>query len=334
VNKILVITDNKQDQVNGVVVTYKNLKEQARADGYSIDFIDPSLFKGFSWPAYPEVKISFALGIKKHIEKINPDYIHIATEGPIGVAGKLYCDKREINYTTCYHTKFPEYVKRMHHIPESITWRYMRWFHKKSSSVFVPTRSMAEELSEHGFKNLTQWTRGVDRGHLWCEKEYNHPNDPIKVVCVGRVSKEKNLPVLLELQDQFNITIVGDGPARKELERKYTAANFVGYKHGRKLAEEYARADVFVFPSLTDTFGIVNIEALAMGTPVVGFNVTGPRDIVQTGLNGYVVSNEKDLAKAIRSAAELERDRVQQTSLTYTWERCWQIFKDNLVDRY
>ena len=208
----------------------------------------------------------------------------------------------------------------------------MRWFHKNSSCVLAPTHSMKKELIDIGFQNnIVTWTRGVDRGHLWSDTKYQHPNKTLKVLCVGRVSTEKNLPVLLKLENDFDITIVGDGPIKKSLEQKYRNVKFVGYKHGRKLAEEYAQADVFVFPSLTDTVGIVNIESMTLGTPVVAFDVTGPKDIIEQGTSGYLITNESELPDAIRQASKLDRQLVKKYSEQYTWQNSWDIFKESLV---
>jgi len=329
---ILVITDNLREQINGVVTTFKNIEKHAVLDGYCILYLDPGQFLHFSCPGYPEVKLSLPWQIGKKIEKISPDYIHIATEGPIGLCARLYLDQRGYRYNTSYHTKFPEFLKEIYHIPRSWTYAYVRWFHKHSGRVLTTTDTMVNDLIHHGFRgNIVSWTRGVDRETLstkikWSHNKYLHLN--LSVLYVGRVSKEKNLDDLCCLENEFDITIVGDGPYRNELEKKYSKVKFLGYQSGSDLADCYAQADVFCFPSRTDTFGIVIIESLSLGTPVAAYPVPGPIDILEQGTNGHMSEN---LALSIRIAANYNRDRVRESSEKWTWEHCWQIFKHNLI---
>jgi glycosyltransferase involved in cell wall biosynthesis len=329
-SKILVITDNLPDQVNGVVTTFKHLKRQAEKNGYQIEFIDPTGFPHCDALGYPEVKVSWPWGIGKKIKEINPDYIHIATEGPLGLAGRLWLDQQGWKYNTSYHTKFPEFLKEIYGIPLRWTYWYVRWFHKHSGRVLTTTKTMVNDLRSHGFNgDIKPWIRGVDRKELSPTVEHVKNSVPV-VLYAGRVSKEKNLEKLLELSNKYHVIIVGDGPDRLRLEKIYLKAEFVGYKKGTELANYYARADVFAFPSCTDTFGIVMIEATSQGTPVAAYPVQGPLDIVEQGINGYL---NQDLAIAIGLCLSLDRSAVKESSNKWTWEECWNIFHTNLISK-
>lgn len=330
--RILIVTDNLLDQVNGVVTTFTNIEKQALKNNYKVSYIDPSMFFYFSAIGYPEVKISLPFNIGKKIEKINPDYIHIATEGPVGLAARNYCNKKGYNYNTSYHTKFPEFLKKIYGIPESITYNYVRWFHKNSKKVLTTTQTMVDELKLHGFKpNVISWTRGVDKD-IFSDIERENSNY-YTILYVGRISKEKDIDDLCKIDYDildYKIQIVGDGPYRKELERKYPHVEFVGWKSGKDLAQYYRNADVLCFPSRTDTFGIVMIEAMTMGTPVAAYPVAGPIDVIEQGVTGFM---NEDLEDAIGVCLYLVRDTVEANSAKWTWETCWEIFKDNLVKK-
>jgi glycosyltransferase involved in cell wall biosynthesis len=329
---ILVVTDNTPDQINGVVTTFRNLETQARADGYEIQYIHPGLFCHVSCPGYPEVKLSWPGGLGKKIRDIAPDHVHIATEGPLGLAARLWLDRQSWRYNTSYHTRFPEFVREIYGIPTSITYRYLRWFHKHSGRVLTTTDTMVQELQAHGFDgDIRSWTRGVDRDDLMPSRAWSHPRQfgsRPRVLYVGRVSREKNLEALCELSQEFYIDIVGDGPYRAELEREYPQVHFLGYRRGSALADCYAQADVFAFPSRADTFGIVMIEAMSLGTPVAGYPVPGPQDVIEPGVTGYM---DEDLGRAIRLCLGLDRDRIRQDAERWTWHHCWSIFRDNLI---
>ena len=319
--RILIATDNTRDQINGVAITFKHLNAMSKLDGFEMHFIDPSKFPHYAFPSYPEVKLAFPYRLSRKIEDIRPDYIHIATEGPIGLATKLYCDRNGLRYNTSYHTKFPEYMKSLHRIPLSWTYAYLRWFHKHSGVVMTTTSSMTSLLVENGFDGrIVEWTRGVDTSQL----DGLRRNPDNSVLFVGRVSKEKNLEELLKHQDKYNIVIVGDGPDRKALEQKYTKAKFVGYKTGKELFQYYLNAAVFCFPSRTDTFGIVMVEAMSAGTPVAAFPVIGPIDVVEHGKTGFL---EEDLELAIDKCLTMGIIH----SKVWSWEECWEIFRDNLI---
>lgn len=328
--KILIITDNEPTQINGVVTTFNNIQIHAVRDGYDVVYIDPRQFYHFNCPGYPEVKISWPWRIGRKIKEIDPDHIHIATEGPIGLAANLWCWYHGWKFNTSYHTQFPEFLKKLYHIPERLTYQYLRWFHNHSGVVLTTTDTMIKNLISHGFKsNIVSWTRGVDRNILSPTMQYTHDivNKPV-VLYVGRISKEKSLDDLCCLQDNYTINIVGDGPYRAKLESTYTKVNFLGYQHGSDLANRYAQADVFCFPSRTDTFGIVIIEALSQGTPVAAYPVTGPIDILDQGITGYM---SNDLNFAITQCLKLDRTDVKARSAKWTWENCWKIFRKNLV---
>jgi glycosyltransferase involved in cell wall biosynthesis len=324
-NRILIITDNLRDQINGVAITFKHLAMECENDGYKMHFIDPSKFYSFSFPWYKEVKLALPFRIGTKIKAVSPTYIHIATEGPIGLAAKLYCDRNNLKYNTSYHTKFPEYLKTLFKIPCSITYRYMRWFHKHSGIVLTTTSSMKNTLLANGFKqNIKEWTRGVDSDNF---EGLQRSITNTGILFVGRVSKEKNLEELLLLENDYNITIVGDGPDKTYLENKYKKATFTGYKTGKDLFKYYVDADVFCFPSKSDTFGIVIIEALAAGTPVAAYPVTGPIDIVTNGINGYLDNNLKFAIDQCLTLGRLKPDNE------WTWKNCWNIFKNNLIKK-
>lgn len=324
--KILIVTDNMKDQINGVVVTFKNIEKHAIEDGYEVVYLDPSNFSYISAPGYPEVKLAWPRNINYTFKTINPDHVHIATEGPIGLAVRLYCDRHNYKYNTSYHTKFPEFLKSLYSIPEFITYGYLRWFHKHSGYVLTNTESMITLLKRKKFKNnIIGWTRGVDRNLL----QATVPNKQDgSVLYVGRVSKEKNLEALCQLEDKYPIVIVGDGPQREELERKYKKVKFVGYKTGSDLANYYRRASVFCFPSKADTFGIVIIEAMSQGCPVAAFPVTGPVDIIENNVTGVL---SLDLDYAINECFELDREFIERRSKEWCWKKCWKQFKAYLI---
>lgn len=327
--KILIITDNLPDQINGVVTTFKNIEEHAFKDGYSFVFITPKDFRHIDCPGYPEVKLSFPWKIWEKIKSENADYVHIATEGPIGFFARIYLDVKNSPYNTSYHTKFPEFLYEMYRIPIRLSYAYMRWFHKHSGKVLTTTNSMVKDLSDRGFTNVISWTRGVNRNQLTPSGSRKQNSRPV-VLSVGRISKEKGLDDLVFLQENYDIVVVGDGPYRKELERKLPTAQFVGYKIGSELADCYQQADVFVFTSKNDTFGLVMIEAMSQGTPVAAYPVRGPLDVIDQGTTGIY---HEDLKTAVKQALELNRNVVKSVSMKWSWEECWKIFKKNLIKR-
>lgn len=330
--KILIVTDAWR-QVNGVVTTLENLNRTLTERGYDVDFLNyDDADYTCNMLFYPEVKLAW---VKNHVIKRKvswADAVHIATpEGPIGFRVRNYCVKHNIPFTTGYHTKWPEFVKARLPIPISVTYRYMRWLHNKSSAVLVPTQTVVDELQTKGFGNLVVWTRGVNRTIF-------NPKSRTKLICgkplllcVTRVSHEKGLDDFCKLAyPGATKMIVGDGPYRAELETKYPDVIFTGVKRGKDLADYYANADVFVFPSKADTFGVVMIESMACGTPVAAFPVTGPLDVIEQGVTGAMDNN---LEKAIDSCLKINRKKVIKHSNKWTWENCSEQFLCSLVNK-
>ena len=326
--KILIVTDNLPDQINGVVTTYKNMESYAVRDGYTIDYIHPGRYRHIDCPKYNEVKLAYPKGLWKEIDALSPDYIHIATEGPMGVCARRYLTVRGYHYNSAYHTKFPEGMKQIAGIPEFITWPLIRWFHANSNCVLTTAQSMVDQLHSKGFKeNVKPWTRGVDRDLFNPTDRTAHCTKPL-MINVGRVSAEKNLEAFYELDIPGTKMQVGDGPKLEYYKNRYPDVHFVGAKRGKELAEYYQQADVFVFPSKWDTFGIVQIEAMACGTPVAAYPVQGPLDVIDQGETGYM---HEDLKIAVKKALDLDREQVHTKSLKWSWENTWGIFRDNLV---
>jgi glycosyltransferase involved in cell wall biosynthesis len=325
---ILIVTDNLPEQINGVVTTYKNIEACAIRDNYRVVYLDPGRFRYVDCPGYNEVKIAFPWKVGQVLEEINPDHIHIATEGPVGLCARQYLDKHSYRYNTAYHTKFPEGIRKLFGIPEALTWPLVRWFHKHSGKVLTTTDSMVEELQSHGFDGeLVSWTRGVDRDIFTPELREEVPAKYL--LCVSRVSKEKNLEAFFELEYPGYLKImVGDGPMLETYKRQYPDVHFTGFKTGVDLARYYANAEVFVFPSQWETFGIVMIEAMACGTPVAAYPCQGPEDVVEQGVTGFL---ENELATAVHRCLGLTRDKVLEGSQKWSWQRAWEIFRDNLV---
>ena len=326
--KILIVTDNLPEQINGVVTTYKNIEPFAARDGYTIDYIHPGRYSHIDCPKYNEVKLAYPKGLWKEIDSLSPDHIHIATEGPMGLYTRRYLSVRGISYNTAYHTKFPEGVKAILGIPEFITWPMVRWFHANSNAVLTTTKSMVEELQSHGFgDNVKPWTRGIDRDVFKPGPRNNQATKPV-MLNVGRVSAEKNLEAFYELDLLGTKIQVGDGPKLEYYKKKYPDVHFVGAKRGKDLADYYRQADVFVFPSRWDTFGLVQIEAMACGTPVAAYPVQGPLDVIDQGVTGVMSDT---LEYAVKKCLDLDRETVYSASTKWSWQRAWEIFRDSLV---
>ena len=288
--RILIATDAWTPQVNGVVNTYLHLDREAGSTGFSLTFVTPSEFRTLQLPGYSEIRLALvrASMIAKRVERDKPDFIHIATEGPIGLATRAYCLRAERPFTTSYHTRFPEYVAARIPLPLSWGYGFERWFHNAGVGVMAASGSLREDLAARGIRNVHLWSRGVDLD-LFKPRAVDVFNLPRPIfLYAGRVAVEKNLEAFLSLDLPGTKVIVGGGPQREDLERKFPNAHFTGPKFGKDLAAHYASADVFVFPSLTDTFGNVLLEALACGVPVAAYDVMGPRDVVPNGLAGVL----------------------------------------------
>jgi glycosyltransferase involved in cell wall biosynthesis len=321
--KILIATDAYPPMINGVSTTTSNLKTELKRMGYKVLIIEPSLFKNINYPPYPEIKVSINTAkIGEYIKKFKPNYIHIMTEGTIGLTTKMVCDYKKLRYTTSFLTQFPEYIKNYYGLSVKLTYPYFRAFHSKATKTLVNCQSMKWKLRERGFKNLRVWTRGVDKNifHPNYPDIYKGLNRPI-FIYFGRVASEKNIAFFLDLQLGGTKIVVGDGPDRDRLESNYPEVIFTGYKRGTELANHIAAADVCVFPSKTDTFGITIIEAIACGTPVVGFDTHGPADLIAEG-TGYIVEDEEYFAEYCHAAKHLDKLDCIKHAENFTWEKC------------
>lgn len=324
--KILIVTD-AWEQCNGVVRSLETTIKYLEEWGHEISIIHPTLWKTFSLPGYPEIKMPIhTKGLFKRIKQFSPHVIHIATEGILGLKVRNFCVKHNISFTTAYHTRFPEYIEEHYNIPSRLTYKYMKWFHSKSQRVMVATLSLKNELELKGFSNLVMWGRGVDKELFYPRNKTLNLPSPVWMN-VGRVSYEKNLEAFLDLDLPGSKVIVGDGPAKKMLEEKYPDVLFLGKKSGEELAQAYNECDVFVFPSITDTFGLVIAESLTCGKPVAAFPVTGPIDIIEQGINGYY---DDDLKSACLKCLDLDTDKIIKSSEKYNWEHSSKQFFNNL----
>lgn len=333
-SKILLITDAWEPQINGVVTTLVNLVKQLEKNNYDVKVISPRDCKlTFPIPGYKEIKVGFmsTKRAKTIVLSEDWDYVHIGTpEGPLGTAFSKACNKLQKTFTASCHTKFPEFINaRVPFIPIKLGWLWMKYKYKHASRILTTTESMVKELKDHGLTQpIKSWSRGVDRSIFTPDIEKRPKGKPLDLVCVSRVSQEKGLDDFCKLNiHNANLTVVGDGPYRKELEKKYPHVKFVGKKTGKTLAKYYQNADVFVFPSKADTFGVVIIEALASGTPVAAYPVTGPNDIIEQNINGYL---DTDLNVAVTECLKLDRKIVYDSSTKWTWENCCQDFTDFL----
>ncbi len=332
--KIALITDAWHPQINGVVTTIENTCKTLERSGHQIRLITPDQFKTIPCPSYPSIRLSLACygKLSRLMDEFNPQRIHIATEGPLGIAARRYCLKHNLVFTTSFHTLFAEYVNLRFKIPVSWGYGFLRWFHAPAKKVMVATPSVESDLNARGFKNsLVRWSRGVD-------PDFYRPRDkafillprPISMF-VGRVAIEKNIDAFLSLDIPGTKIVVGDGPQLNELKAKFPETFFVGFQTGEPLAKYMAAADVFVFPSLTDTFGIVMLEALASGIPVAAFPVTGPVDVIS---NDKVGKLDENLKKAITEALQLDGQDCRKYALNYSWANCTEQFFNNLVPAF
>ncbi|WP_374407178.1 glycosyltransferase family 4 protein [Pelagerythrobacter sp.] len=330
--RIAIVTDAWLPQINGVVRTLTTTCAILRARGHEVEVISPDLFRSIPCPTYPDIRLAIMApgAVGRRLSEIAPDAIHIATEGPLGLAARGHCVTHAIPFTSAYHTQFPDYVAHRTGLPPSLFWRYIRWFHAPARKVLVATESIREELRGHGLTRLHHWSRGVD---LACfhpaapePPEFAGLPRPIQLY-VGRVAVEKNLEPFLGGTYPGSRVVVGDGPALASLAARFPDAHFLGRRSGAALAGCYANADVFVFPSRTDTFGLVMIEALACGTPVAGFPVPGPRDIVTDRVGAL----SDDLDRAIAAALFSDRADCAALGAAYSWDAATDQFLAGLA---
>ncbi len=323
--KILIATDAWTPQVNGVVTTLTSLVSKL-SKNHEVKVIEPSLFTSLPIPVYPEIRASIdVFNSKKILKDFQPDAIHISTEGPIGIYLRNYLVRKRIPFTTAVHTKFPDYLKDLIGLPTSITNEFLKWFHSGASRTLVNTPSHQKELESIGIQNLKIWNRAIDKSVF--RPSLLEEVDPYYLY-VGRISREKNLEAFFRLDLDLPKVVVGEGPQLKEYKKKYSDVNFIGYKFGHQLAEIYSNARVKVFPSLTDTFGLVMLEANACGTPVAAYPVTGPIDVISNGLNGFY---DPDLKTAIEKASSVDRTSCFEFADQYSWDNVAKQFINTLI---
>ncbi|MEO0365652.1 MAG: glycosyltransferase family 1 protein [Pseudomonadota bacterium] len=328
--KIAIVTDAWRPQTNGVVTTLSKTAEALRELGHEVKMFTPEPFRTIPCPSYPEIRLSLFAGrkLRKSLDEFAPESIHIATEGPLGFAARRYCKKNKLVFTTSYHTQFPAYVRKRFPIPERWTWAFVRWFHNAAERTLAPTPAIVAELKQHGFRSPVVWGRGVDTELFRPASAARDPRSGPVYLYAGRVAVEKNLEAFTGLSLPGQKIIVGDGPDLKSLQSRFPDCTFTGYQFGQELAEIMASADVFVFPSRTDTFGLVMLEAMACGVPVAAYPVPGPIDVVRDGVTGIL---DEDLATACRQAIRLNRDDCRRHALENSWARCSEQFANYLV---
>ncbi len=328
--KIAIVTDAWHPQINGVVTTLGHTAGALVKMGFQIEIIHPCQFKTFPCPSYPDIPLSLATSktLRERLAAFGPHSVHIATEGPLGWAARSACLKASFPFTTSYHTRFPEYLRLRLPLPLSISYSVMRHFHRPAHRTMVATPGLKKELEGRGFTHLALWTRGVDSTIFKPgPKDFLDAPRPI-FLAMGRVAVEKNLEAFLALDLPGTKVVVGDGPARVDLARRYPEVRFAGFRQGAELASYVAAADVFVFPSLTDTFGLVLLEGMACGVPVAAFPVPGPESVVVNGVNGYL---DHDLRQAALKALTIPTESCRSFGLKASWESCSLQFLDNLA---
>lgn len=327
--RVLIVTDAWKPQVNGVVRTLEKLAESFAAMGVPMAFLTPDGFPTVPLPGYGEIRVALATAaeVARRMDEAQPDCIHIATEGPLGVLARRVCLARGLPFSTSYHTRFPELLRARLPVPEEWTYRWLRRFHNAGNGMLAATPSLCAELAGRGFANIRLWSRGVDTALFDPARRTTLGLPGPVFLNVGRVAVEKNLPAFLDLDLPGTKVVVGDGPELPRLRARYPEVVFTGARRGEELAALYASADVFVFPSLTDTFGNVITEALASGTPVAAFPVTGPLDILGDGVGGVL---SDDLREAALAALSVPRETARAKARQYDWDACARQFLDHV----
>ncbi len=328
--RIVIATDAWHPQVNGVVRSIEAMAAEAERLGASVSFLTPQGFASVELPTYRDIRVALPTwwAVSRRMTELAPDHVHIATEGPIGLAARRYCTRKGALYTTSYHTQFPEYLAARAPVPRGLSYAALRWFHNGGAGTMVSTDSLAGELERRGFRNIMRWSRGVDH-RLFHPRPTSVLDLPRPIfLYVGRLAVEKNLQAFLSLDLPGSKVVAGDGPARNDLEARFPQTTFLGVQTGEALARIYASADVFVFPSRTDTFGIVLLEALASGLPVAAYPVAGPNDVIGDSDVGVL---DEDLGAACRRALCVPRDKPRAFALRYTWAESARQFLDNIL---
>ncbi|MHB1421846.1 MAG: glycosyltransferase family 4 protein [Gemmataceae bacterium] len=328
--RIVIVTDTWEPEVNGVVRTIRATREELTKLGHEVALIEPSLFRHFRCPFYPDVRLAFGIRGDFVAEAVRPPCaIHLSTEGPIGRAFARYCSRHDIPFTTCYHTNFPEYLKKYAFVPEALSFAVLRRFHRRANLLLTATPTLETKLRNRGFTTpMARWSRGVDL-HLFRPRPKRRLDKPVALY-VGRVAKEKNIEAFLDSGIACHKWVVGEGPHLAFLKKKYPKATYWGCLNGEELASVYAQADVFVFPSRTDTFGMVMIEALASGVPVAAYPVEGPVDLIPNGRGvGHLADSlEEAIVEALSTGSA---PACRRLALRYTWRACTQQFLDGLL---
>ena len=330
--RIAIVTDAWEPQVNGVVRTLSRTRDQLIAMGHEVMLVTPAGRRTVPMPTYPEIRLSLFAGpgVRRDLDRFEPDCIHIATEGPLGLTARRYCLRNRVPFTTAYHTQFPEYVRARAPIPIAWTVRLLRWFHGPAVRTMVPTQAIQTKLTDRGFDDIVIWSRGVDTALFNPSTPHDYGLERPIWIYLGRVAVEKNIEAFLELDLAGNKVIIGDGPDREGLARRYPDCQFLGYRFGSDLANHLAGGDVFVFPSKTDTFGLVMLEAMACGLPVAALPVDGPIDVVRHGETGIL---DEDLKAACLSALSLDREACRRYAEKRSWRRATEQFESYLAPR-
>ena len=328
--KAMFVTDAWLPQVNGVMRTLSCTKQEMERMGHDVDILSPLEFRTLPCPTYPDIRLSIfpGEGVAKRIAAYAPDALHIATEGPLGLAARRYALRNGLPFTTAYHTRFPEYVQARTGIPLAWTYRFLRWFHAPSAAVMAPTPMVKSDLEAYGFNNVVLWSRGVDLDVFHVQDSQRLGSAPPIFLYVGRVAVEKNIEAFLALDLPGSKWVAGDGPALSGLRAKYPEVNYLGVLEQPELAEVYASANVFVFPSKTDTFGLVLLEALACGLPVAAYPVTGPIDVLGDSAAGVM---HGDLREACLAALSIDRATARAHAERFSWRAATEQFVYHLL---
>ncbi|HKQ85046.1 MAG TPA: glycosyltransferase family 1 protein [Steroidobacteraceae bacterium] len=330
--RIMIVTDAWEPQVNGVVRTMKNTRAELEAMGHTVDYVTPLEFKTVPCPTYPDISLSLFpfKQVAARLSEFDPDALHLSTEGPLGLAARRWAMQRKHPFTTAYHTRFPEYVHARTLIPYSWTYAYLRWFHGPSKAILAPTEVVVKDLEKWGFNNVRLWSRGVDHQIFHPRKVNKLQTTPPIYLYVGRVAVEKNVEAFLELDLPGSKWVAGAGPAVERIRKRFPEVNYLGVLNQQELADVYASADVFVFPSKTDTFGLVLLEALACGLPVAAYPVTGPLDVLGDSKAGAM---HEDLRTACLNALKLKREDAVEHAKKFSWRAATEQFLSYLYPR-